>query len=178
MDGRRVSRAVIDPKVRKVGFFTPTTPQPPRPEPAPLESGSTYPLSESPATNSPSPVMIPPPRHLSERTAAMPVPESGFRHQASGDHVPIGSYNTSESLLGISPAASPSSRVGFADGEFSEDNSTGGWLRSSSKGKLASSFPGGGSDLTAMKPTENSAGNNFEVGTDVQITAGVSGKGL
>jgi translation initiation factor eIF-2B subunit delta len=51
MDARRAPRAVIDPKVRKVGFFTP-------PDPIPFEF--------SPSANSLSPVMIPPPRHSSE----------------------------------------------------------------------------------------------------------------
>ncbi|KAK7304201.1 hypothetical protein RJT34_15320 [Clitoria ternatea] len=132
MDSRRASRS-IDPKVRRVGFFAP------QPEPDPD-----------------SPVMIPPPRHLSERTAAMPVPDSGLRRQASGDQLTIGSYNPSESLLGTSPAASsPSSCrgvVGAGDEELSEDSSSAGWFRRSD-----SNFSG--FDLPAVKPPVNSAAN-------------------
>ncbi|KAL5082792.1 hypothetical protein RYX36_011213 [Vicia faba] len=51
MDARRSSRAVIDPKIRMVGFFAP---------PAPI------PFEFSPSGNSLSPVMIPPPLHSSE----------------------------------------------------------------------------------------------------------------
>lgn len=177
MEARRVPRTVIGPRVRQVGFFAPTAPQEPNAEPDPIVSDSP-PLLDSAVRNSLSPVMIPPPRHLSERTAAVPVPESGFRRQATGDSVPIGSYNPSVSLLGTSPVASPSSRVGFGDGEFSEDSSTGGWLRRSSSGKFASSFPGGGVDLSAMKPPENSVGNNYTVGVELENLAGGSGNNL
>ncbi|XP_058736550.1 probable translation initiation factor eIF-2B subunit delta isoform X1 [Vicia villosa] len=51
MDARRGSRAVVDPKIRMVGFFTP---------PAPVQ------FEFSPSANSLSPVMIPPPLHSSE----------------------------------------------------------------------------------------------------------------
>lgn len=51
MDARRGSRAVVDPKIRMVGFFTP---------PAPVQ------FDFSPSANSLSPVMIPPPLHSSE----------------------------------------------------------------------------------------------------------------
>lgn len=177
MEARRVSRTVIGPKVRQVGFFAPTAPQPPRPESDPIESDSP-PLLDSPVSNSLSPVMIPPPRHISERTAAVPVPESGFRRQASGDQVPIGSYNPSVSLLGTSPVASPSSRVGVGDGEFSEDSSTAGWFRRSSSGKFASSFTGEGFDLSPGKPRENSVGNNITLGVEVEKPAVGSGNDL
>ncbi|XP_057436952.1 uncharacterized protein LOC130729254 [Lotus japonicus] len=128
MDGRR---AVIDPKVRRVGFAAP----PPQNDSA-----------------SASPVTIPLPRHLSERTAAVPVPESGFRRQPSGEWVPVGSYNPSESLLGTSPTVTPSSNgAGLVDGEFSEDLSGDSGFRPSD-----SSFPCRGFDLPAVKPAEKS----------------------
>ncbi|KAJ7956572.1 Translation initiation factor eIF-2B subunit delta [Quillaja saponaria] len=174
MDARRVSRAMIDPKVRQVGFFTPNPSQPTRTESDPVESESP-PLSLSPAHNSPSPVMIPPPRHLIDRTAALPVPDSGFRRQASGDHVPVGSYNPSESLLGTSPVASPTSRIGFGEGEFSEDSSTASWFRRSNSGKFASSFPSGGIDLTTVKPQENSSASNLTM-VDVKKPVAVAEK--
>uniref|UniRef100_A0A2N9HKA1 Translation initiation factor eIF2B subunit delta n=1 Tax=Fagus sylvatica TaxID=28930 RepID=A0A2N9HKA1_FAGSY len=144
MDARRTSRTVIDPKVRHVGFFTPN--------PDPDSPGRTPLLSNSPASNSLSPVMIPPPRLPSDRTAAVPVPETGLRRQTGGDHVAVGSYNPSESLLSSSPTpSSPSSRVGL-DGEFSEES--GGWYRRSNSGKFATGLP---EDTAAEKPPETSA---------------------
>ncbi|TKY73240.1 Translation initiation factor eIF-2B subunit delta [Spatholobus suberectus] len=148
MDARRASRAIVDPKVRRVGFFAP------QPEP------DAPPLLDSPAPNT---TVIPPPRYLS---AAVPVPDTGLRRQASGDLVTIGSYKPAESLLGTSPAASsPSpSLVGIRDREFSEDSSAAGWFRCSD-----SSFSGVGFDLPAVKPPENSpAANakNLSAGTE------------
>ncbi|KAM1238576.1 hypothetical protein ACFX2I_039264 [Malus domestica] len=152
MDARRVSRTVIDPKVRQVGFFTPNAEAPP----GRTQSGPVIPapsLSESPASNSLYPVMIPPSRHLSDtvaiRTAAVPVPDSALRRKESVD-LPVGSYNPSESLLGTSPvSASPSSRVG--DGLEFSDESSARWYRRSGSGKMASSLPGGGFESAASK---------------------------
>ncbi|KAK7281680.1 hypothetical protein RIF29_09876 [Crotalaria pallida] len=159
MDARRVSRAAIDPKVRRVGFFAS------RSEPDPDEPDSP-PVSHSPVSNPVSPVTMPPPRHLSERTAAVPVPESGFRRQASGDHVPIGSYNPFASLLGTSPAASA---VGMDDSQFSENSSA--WFLSSE-----SNFPGGGFDLPAAKPP---AEKDLAVGVKVKnLAAGIESENL
>ena len=158
MDARRSSRAVSDPKVRHVGFFTPNAPPlTGRTRSGPPAAGSPS-LSESPASNSLSPVMIPPPRHLSDvaaRTAAVPVPDSAFRRTADGDHVPVGSYNPSESLLGTSPVASPTSVAGDGELDFSEESSAG-WHRRKDSGKFASSFPSGGFELTTAKGAENS----------------------
>ncbi|XP_050375981.1 probable translation initiation factor eIF-2B subunit delta [Argentina anserina] len=154
MDARRASRTVIDPKVRHVGFFAPTAePLPVRTQSGPTIPTSSPPHSDSPARNSLSPVMIPPSRHLSDtvaiRTAAVPVPESALRRVDSGEQVPVGSYNPSESLLGSSPVApSPSSRTGDGTLEFSEENSVQ-WYRRSGSGKMATSLPGGGFDSAA-----------------------------
>ncbi|XP_068305777.1 uncharacterized protein [Pyrus communis] len=154
MDARRVSRTVIDPKVRQVGFFTPNA----EASPGRTQSGPAIPapsLSESPASNSLHPVMIPPSRHLSDtvaiRTAAVPVPDSALRRKESVD-VPVGSYNPSESLLGTSPvSASPSSRVG--DGLEFSDESSALWYWRSGSGKMASSLPSGGFESAASKTT-------------------------
>ncbi|XP_015883076.3 uncharacterized protein LOC107418895 [Ziziphus jujuba] len=157
MDARRGSRAVIDPKVRHVGFFT-AAPHPGRTQSSPAVPFSP-PLADSPARSSLSPVMIPPPRHLSDlasRTAALPVPESGFRRQVAGEQVPVGSYNPSESLLGTSPVPSPSSGVGDGELDFSEESSAGCYRRSNSA-KFASSFPGSGFETTMVKSSENLA---------------------
>ncbi|KAK9288925.1 hypothetical protein L1049_017396 [Liquidambar formosana] len=151
MDARRASRMVPDPKVRHVGFFTPGAP-PDRAQSGPPESSSPPVSDMSPASNSLSPVMIPPPRHASEplssRPVAVPVMASPLRRPSNVDSVPVGSYNPSESLLGTSPVPSSSSRIGDRDG-FSEESS--GWFPRSSSGKFASSFPSGGFDLTAVK---------------------------
>ncbi|OMO96078.1 Initiation factor 2B-related protein [Corchorus capsularis] len=155
MDGRRVSRAV--PRVRQVGFFTPNAP-PQQPGPTRSQSGppnsNSPPLSDSPASNSLSPVMIPPPRHLSDnlgaRTAAVPVPGRAN----AGEHATVGSYNPTESVLGLE--SPPASRIG--DGEFSEGTESSlGWYRRSNSAKFASSFPGGGFDLSPVRQPETVA---------------------
>uniref|UniRef100_A0A2P2KVU6 Uncharacterized protein n=1 Tax=Rhizophora mucronata TaxID=61149 RepID=A0A2P2KVU6_RHIMU len=169
MDARRGATAV--PKVRHVGFFTPNAP-PSRSQSGP-PVGNSPPLSDSPASNSLSPVMIPPPRHHSENlahraTSPLPVPEpTAFRRPLLGDHVPVvGSYN---SLLSNSPPMlSHSSRIG--DGEFSEESSPG-WFPRSNSAKFASSFPSGGFDLTLLKPSQNS-----EVEAEKSVKAPASGE--
>ncbi|KAF5445375.1 hypothetical protein F2P56_034426 [Juglans regia] len=119
MDARRPSRAITDPMIRRVGFFTPTgNSQLLRAHSNPAGSDSP-PLADSPAGNSLSPVMIPPPRHLSDRTPSVPVPETGLRQDS--EHVRVGSYNPSESLLG----SSPSGGIALAGGAFSEESD--GW---------------------------------------------------
>jgi len=94
MDVRRPPRAVIDPKVRKVGFLTP-------PDPIQFDS------------NSLSPVMIPPPRHSSENLDLHSRPSVT---PPSGDEsiVVSGSYNGSSSEL--FPAPTPSSKIVAGDG--------------------------------------------------------------
>ncbi|TKY64970.1 Translation initiation factor eIF-2B subunit delta [Spatholobus suberectus] len=134
MDARRAPRAVIDPKVRRVGFFAP-------PEPDPTIS-----FEVSPSANSLSPVMIPPPRHSSEivglhaRLAA---------DSPSGEEsVAAGSYSSSSEFFPAPVSPAPSSRIvagDFFDGAASSPSRRGGG------GKVASSFPRGGFDLTAVK---------------------------
>ncbi|XVF12352.1 hypothetical protein REPUB_Repub08aG0109700 [Reevesia pubescens] len=156
MDARRVSLAV--PRVRQVGFFTPNAP-PEQPGPTRSLSGppnsNSPPLSESPASNSLSPVMIPPPRHLSDnlggRTAAEPVP--GL--ESDGEHPTVGSYNPPESVLSLE--SPPPRRIG--EGEFSVGSESSlGWYRNSNSAKFASSFPGGGFDLSPVKQPKSVAG--------------------
>lgn len=162
MEARRVSRTVSDPKVRHVGFFTPD----PNPHP-----GRTHLASDTPVSNSLSPVIIPPPRQPSDRTAAVPVPETGLRRQTGEDQVPVGSYNPSESLLGSSPVpSSPSSRVGLVDGEFSEES--GGWLGRSESEKYASSLP---NTMVEMAPENSaSAATRLESKKSVEVTGNAS----
>ncbi|PIN12791.1 Translation initiation factor 2B, delta subunit (eIF-2Bdelta/GCD2) [Handroanthus impetiginosus] len=145
MDPRRVPRTVSDPKVRQVGFFAPAVP-PDRPQSGPPDPGSTSPpLSDiSPSSNSLSPVMIPPPRHLSTdlpRNFLHGPPLSPLRDPRAADSsIPVGSYNPSEFL---SPSAST---------EFSEDPLSPRWgRRISSTGKFATSLPSGGIDVAVAK---------------------------
>ncbi|XP_031485954.1 uncharacterized protein LOC116254610 isoform X1 [Nymphaea colorata] len=110
MDSRRVSRAVIDPKVRQVGFVT--TSEQMR---SPLDAAGTEedpPLISdmSPVGNSLSPVMIPPPRHLVEAMRAAPVPVPSSCLQRLSSNASVGSYNPSDCALGTSPGPSPSSK--------------------------------------------------------------------
>ncbi|CAL1370019.1 unnamed protein product [Linum trigynum] len=155
MDARRGSLPV--PRVRQVGFFTPNAqPAPTRSQSGPPDSSSP-PLSDSPASNSLSPVMIPPPRHHSDNLAAaprptspLPVPEpSPFRRRGADNNnaLLVGSYNPAETLLAMSPS---SSHIG--DGE-SEETMSGGWFRRSNSGKLASSLPSGTFDFSPVQST-------------------------
>ncbi|KAL8231786.1 hypothetical protein R6Q57_001564 [Mikania cordata] len=152
MDPRRPSRTVIDPKVRQVGFFAP----PDRSQSVPLPQSTNSPSSPSladlsPSGNSLSPVMIPPPRHLSDvscRTVPAGLPPNRLLsplHRFSGESViPVGSYNPSE-------FASPSV------GDFFEDKNarSPGPRRNrgvGGSGKFASSLPTGGFELPAQAP--------------------------
>ncbi|KAK2367960.1 translation initiation factor eIF-2B subunit delta [Trifolium repens] len=150
MDIRRASHPVIDPKVKRVGFFDQPQPEPPH-------------FPDSPPHDPVSSVILPPPRLLSERTAAVPVPESRFRRHELDDQVPIGSYNPTRCVLKTSPTASiTSSSAGIIDGEFSEDCSGAGWFRGSEL-----SFPDGGLDIPAVKPCEVLAENRSNVAVNV-----------
>lgn len=164
MDARRGVRAV--PKVRQVGFVTPNPNSDPNPPPparthsVPVEASSP-PHSDSPASgNSLSPVMIPPPRHLSEnlayaRSAAIPLPEYSSRRPLPSDHnqTVVGSYNPAESVL-TEAVSSPN----HSEDNTSEASTTLGWFGRSGSGKFTagSSFPGGGFDLTTVKSAQRS----------------------
>ncbi|CAH1433368.1 unnamed protein product [Lactuca virosa] len=147
MDPRRAPRTVIDPKVRQVGFFAPPDRAQSGPLPQSSDSPSSPPLSDiSPSGNSISPVMIPPPRHLSDlssRTIPAGFPPNRLvspLHRFSGESIiPVGSYNPSE-------FASPSVADFFED----KNARSPGPRRSrgvGGSGKFASSLPAGGFEL-------------------------------
>ncbi|KAL3512298.1 hypothetical protein ACH5RR_025015 [Cinchona calisaya] len=159
MDPRRTSR-VIDPKVRQVGFFTAG----PRPDRSVNQLGLTGPSTSppvsniSPSGNSLSPVMIPPPRHLSDSTSRavnVPAATTSLRPRRTSfvsnnttnnsEHLIVGSYDPEETVLGASP---PFSGIGDGDGdaesEFSEDSVN--WIRRGDSGKFPSLVPDGGVD--------------------------------
>ncbi|KAL6526249.1 hypothetical protein OROMI_029889 [Orobanche minor] len=138
MDIRRVPRTVSDPKVRHVGFFAP--PDRSQLGPHARESSSPPVPDVSPAGNSVSPVMIPPPRHFSNdlsRHLHQPPPVSTLRidARAADSSVTAGSYNPSEFL-------SPTST-----GDFFEEQLSPGFGRKGSFGKFASSLPSGGFNM-------------------------------
>ncbi|KNA20876.1 hypothetical protein SOVF_048410 [Spinacia oleracea] len=155
---RRGARAVIDPKVRQVGFFAPDRSR----SDSFSSSSSSSPVGEiSPAGNSLSPVMIPPPRHSSDTHILLsssrpvgphypPVPSSPLRRpstEVGTSHLVVGSYNPSD----VFPSES----------ENSEDvmvSPSGGGKGRKSGSKFASSMPsggGGGFDLMAGKVGRN-----------------------
>uniref|UniRef100_A0A7N0VME4 Translation initiation factor eIF2B subunit delta n=1 Tax=Kalanchoe fedtschenkoi TaxID=63787 RepID=A0A7N0VME4_KALFE len=151
MDARRNPRTVIDPKVRHVGFFAP----PDRTQSGPPDPSSSPPLSAiSPSGNSLSPVMIPPPRHASDSfPAAVTRPPAAPLRRPSGDNLRVGSYNASDFYPPISPSsAAGTDKSGLGNGveDVALSTSSPGWSRRGEGSKaVASSFPGGGFDLTA-----------------------------
>lgn len=143
MDPRRPSRTLIDPMVRQVGFFAPGDPPEHTQSGPPGISSSSPPISDiSPSGNSLSPVMIPPPRHLSDISRFVvnfhQLPLSPLL-RLSGESIPVGSYNPSE-------FASPTT-------DFAEDGRSPGWTqRGANSGKIAaSSLPAGGFDMSVKQ---------------------------
>ncbi|KAL7135592.1 hypothetical protein ABFS83_11G108300 [Erythranthe nasuta] len=142
MDPRRVPRTVSDPKVRHVGFITaPDRSNSGPPDPIPSSPRAS---DFSPSGNSLSPVMIPPPRHLSTDLSRHfphpPPPHSPLRGPRAVEYsIPAGSYNPSEFL---SPSATT---------EFSEDPLSPRSGRKGSSGKFATSLPAGGFDMALAK---------------------------
>ncbi|CAI8594153.1 unnamed protein product [Vicia faba] len=139
---RRAPRTIIDPvpKFRQVGFFAPGAPPDRSLSGPPDPSHSSHPIADTSASLSP--VMIPPPRHLSDnltmhaRSAALP---------RRAESITVGGSN-SDAPVSPAPSSSYSSRVvvggdrGFFDGKGSDAGKV-----------VASSFPRGGFDLTALK---------------------------
>ncbi|XP_051140964.1 probable translation initiation factor eIF-2B subunit delta isoform X2 [Andrographis paniculata] len=142
MDPRRVPRTVSDPKVRQVGFFTPPDRSQSGP---PAPTSSSPPVSDvSPSGNSLSPVMIPPPRHLStdlSRPFTQAPPLSPLRVvRAADSSVPIGSYNPSEFQS-----------TSVATTEVAEEQLSPNWGRGAVSGKFATSLPAGALDSALVK---------------------------
>ncbi|KAL2335300.1 hypothetical protein Fmac_016513 [Flemingia macrophylla] len=141
---RRAPRAAIDPvpKFRQVGFFAP---------PERSQSGPPDPTHSSPPISSSlSPVMIPPPRHLSDnlllhaRPTVSPLrPDSSTAAATAGTSFDAADFFPA--LPSPAPSSSYSSRISGEGGFFN------GGARGSGAKVAASSFPRGGFDLTAMK---------------------------
>lgn len=139
MDPRRVPRNVTDPKVRQVGFFAPVAP--------PDVSTSALPRPTTPSPpisgDSLSPVMIPPPRHLTSDT-----PLSPLNAPVGDSFFPVGSYDRSE-------FSSPTATEDFSEDNFSKDT---GWILNENSGKIATSLPTGGLDKATVKQNNHAAG--------------------
>ncbi|KAI5442578.1 uncharacterized protein LOC127120266 [Lathyrus oleraceus] len=139
---RRAPRTIIDPvpKFRQVGFFAPGAPPDRSLSGPPDPTHPSHPIADTSASLSP--VMIPPPRHLSDnltlhaRSAAVP---------RRAESITVGGSN-SDAPVSPAPSSSYSSRVvvggdrGFFDGKGNDAGKV-----------VASSFPRGGFDLTALK---------------------------
>ncbi|KAK7271778.1 hypothetical protein RJT34_27955 [Clitoria ternatea] len=146
---RRTPRSVIDPvpKFRQVGFFAP----PERSQSGPPDPTHSLQISDTtPAANSLSPVMIPPPRHLSDNLLLHARPATSPLRAESIAAAGRSSYDASDFFpapLSPAPSSSYSSRIiTGGDGSFFNGG------KGSNGGKVvASSFPRGGFDLTAMK---------------------------
>ncbi|KAI4346815.1 hypothetical protein L6164_007681 [Bauhinia variegata] len=163
MDSRRASRAPIDPKVRQVGFFAPGAPpersQSSPPDPT-FSSSSSPPVADSPAGNLLSPVMIPPPRHASDNLLQH-TRLLAFRTASTlgGESIAGSSHNNAEFFPApMSPSPSPSlapssysSKMVVGEGDFFDGAPSSGRGARSNDVKVASSFPRGGFDLSAIK---------------------------
>ncbi|KMT18495.1 hypothetical protein BVRB_2g026360 [Beta vulgaris subsp. vulgaris] len=181
---RRNTRAVIDPKIRQVGFFAPDRTH----SDSLSSSSSSSPVAGvSPSGNSLSPVMIPPPRHCSDTqillTSSRPVgphypavPSSPLRRPLSDvvtSHLVVGSYNPSD----IFPADSENSEDVVASPSGAGRGRKGG-------SKFASSLPSGGFNLMVGKAGRNGNGNGGVGGgssslisaSGVKVATGVSEK--
>ncbi|KAL5726076.1 hypothetical protein ACHQM5_009147 [Ranunculus cassubicifolius] len=188
METRRPSKMVSDPKIRQVGFFTSSAAIPDRTQSVPVDSSNSPPISNiSPSNNSLSPVMIPPPRHASDNLTlglgfrggvggGVLVPGQGpsspLRRLSIGENNGVyGSYNPSESMS-MSTVLSPSSKVG--DGEFGVNAMMSpGRSRRGKHGKVASSLPSGGFEMSVSKPVVTS---NLTTVSVVKMPPGVSEK--
>ncbi|GLJ10966.1 hypothetical protein SUGI_0139000 [Cryptomeria japonica] len=157
---RRGSRMVIDPKVRQVGFVTPGGSEAqPKPHTA-AEAAAT----EAAAANSPSPVMIPPPRHAPDNvgTRAVPMPVPGPVPTIVG-HSDItmlaGSYNPGDSVLGTSPSSRNGTERGYitlSSEDMNEDRISPRWIATDSNPSHrmphgVASVPSSSMDLATMR---------------------------
>ncbi|CAA7055556.1 unnamed protein product [Microthlaspi erraticum] len=155
MESRRNPRAVVDPKVRQVGFFTSSQPDSTQ-QPDPIASESHPVSSISPSGNSLSPVMIPPPRHTSSDTfpiraaAASAVSPSSFSYSSRRDF-PDGSTTASPGRV---------SRGSFAKSSV----------------PAASSLPGVGMDSMAAAKSSSVPASGLTTVSVVNMPAGLSEK--
>ncbi|GLT41176.1 hypothetical protein SLA2020_152600 [Shorea laevis] len=167
MEPRRTSRAVSDPKVRQVGFFTSqhhrrllperSFSEPPLPDPFHTStSTSSAPVTDvSPPGNSLCPVMIPPSRHHSDNLHRL-------SHQATSPTAEFPYFTRAVVIPEKDDSIFSPGRRGIA-------------VKSPSSVVAASSFPKGGFDLTAVKASSVRASELTTVSV-VNLPPGISEK--
>ncbi|KAG2325271.1 hypothetical protein Bca52824_007999 [Brassica carinata] len=154
MESRRNPRAVVDPKVRQVGFFTSDSTHHP---PDPIASDSHPVPTVSPSRNSLSPVMIPPPRHNS--SDAFPLRAAAAASAVSPSSF---SYSTRRDFPDGSTTAASPGRV-----------SRGSFSRSS---LASSSLPGVGMDSMAAAKSSSVPASGLTTVSVVNMPHGLSEK--
>ncbi|XP_004513357.1 uncharacterized protein [Cicer arietinum] len=145
---RRAPRTIIDPvpKFRQVGFFAPGAP-PERSQSGPPDPTHSSPPIPNTSAASLSPVMIPPPRHLSDNLIIHARPSVASPRRA--ESINVGGSNC-DAPVSPAPSSSYSSRFAVGGDRSFFDG------KGNNVGKVvASSFPRGGFDLTAMKVNAN-----------------------
>ncbi|KAK0584594.1 hypothetical protein LWI29_015763 [Acer saccharum] len=167
MEPRRTSRAVIDPKVRQVGFFTATPPPP-----DPIRSSSTSPppplINISPSGNSLSPVMIPPPRHPSDSLVLRRPPSS-----LDSDFYPPPSPTTTASAgdmsddVIVSPPGKAGGRASLKNPQSAAASVPSGGFVTAGLVKVASSVPATG--LTTVSVVNLPPGISEKAGGAVSV---------
>ncbi|XP_010440992.1 PREDICTED: translation initiation factor eIF-2B subunit delta-like isoform X3 [Camelina sativa] len=166
MESRRNPRAVVDPKVRQVGFFTSSQPdssstqqQQQQTDPIPASASSPPVSTISPSGNSLSPVMIPPPRLNSSDTFPL-------RGAAAG------------ASSAVSPSSfSYSNRRDFPDGSTTASpgrHSRGSFVKSSTP--VASSLPGIGMDSMAAAKSSSVPASGLTTVSVVTMPPGLAEK--
>ncbi|CAH8277442.1 unnamed protein product [Arabidopsis lyrata] len=163
MESRRNPRAVVDPKVRQVGFFTSSQPDSSstQQQPDPIAAASASSSSTiSPSGNSLSPVMIPPPLHNSSDTFPLRAAAAGAAASA------------------VSPSSfSYSSRRDFPDGSTTASpgrHSRGSFVKSSVP--VASSLPGIGMGSMAAAKSSSVPASGLTTVSVVTMPPGLSEK--
>ncbi|KAH9675866.1 nagb/rpia/coa transferase-like superfamily protein [Citrus sinensis] len=169
MDSRRSSRALIDPKVRQVGFFTNAPLPPDRTQSDPPDPIHSTPLADASSPgNFLSPVMIPPPRHPS--SSLLPrLPHS----PSDAFPPPSPTTTTTTTSLGdfsddVTAASSPPSAAAAAARVRGRGSSV-------KQQGAASSFPGGGFEVPpSVKAPSSVPASGLTTVSVVKLPPGIS----
>lgn len=103
------------------------------------------------------------------------VPLSPLRRPSAGESIQVGSF-PSDFFPGTSPMTAASYKMGDDLNEDVASSPSRGWVRKGDSGRIAaSSFPGGGFDLTAVKPS-NVAASPLTTVSVVNMPLGLSEK--
>lgn len=171
MDSRRSSRALIDPKVRQVGFFTSAPLPPDRTQSDPPDPIRSPPLADASSPgNSLSPVMIPPPRHPSDSllprlphspSDAFPPPSPTTTTTTTTS---LGDFSDDVTAASSPPPAAAAVRVRGRGSSVKQQGA-------------ASSFPGGGFEVPpSVKAPSSVPASGLTTVSVVNLPPGISGK--